>query len=74
MVLIGEEAHWPYERPPLSKAFLQGAADAESMTLLRAAQAEAARIECRGGTRAVAIDRAERRARCMDGQETAEFA
>jgi 3-phenylpropionate/trans-cinnamate dioxygenase ferredoxin reductase subunit len=69
VVLIGEEVHWPYERPPLSKAFLQGAADAESMTLLGAAQAEAARIECWCGTRVVAIDRARRRVRCMDGRE-----
>jgi 3-phenylpropionate/trans-cinnamate dioxygenase ferredoxin reductase subunit len=69
VVLIGEEAHWPYERPPLSKAFLQGAADAESMTLLGAAQAEAARIECWRGVRVVAIDRTERRVRCRDGRE-----
>jgi 3-phenylpropionate/trans-cinnamate dioxygenase ferredoxin reductase subunit len=69
VVLIGEEAHWPYERPPLSKAFLQGVANAESMTLLGAAQAEAARIECWRGTRVVSIDRAKRRVTCVDGRE-----
>jgi 3-phenylpropionate/trans-cinnamate dioxygenase ferredoxin reductase subunit len=69
VVLIGEEAHWPYERPPLSKAFLQGVAGAESMTLLGAAQAEAARIECWRGTLVVSIDRAERRVACVDGRE-----
>jgi 3-phenylpropionate/trans-cinnamate dioxygenase ferredoxin reductase subunit len=69
VVLIGEEPHWPYERPPLSKAFLQGVADAESVTLLGAAQAEAARIECWRGTRVVSIDRAERHVACVDGRE-----
>ena len=30
IVLVGEEAHVPYERPPLSKAVLSGAQEAES--------------------------------------------
>ncbi|MFM9920022.1 NAD(P)/FAD-dependent oxidoreductase [Lacisediminihabitans sp. H27-G8] len=32
IVLLGEEAHPPYQRPPLSKAFLKGEATAESLT------------------------------------------
>ena len=35
VVLIGEEPHPPYERPPLSKAVLSGAAAADSTHLLR---------------------------------------
>ncbi|GAA3383348.1 NAD(P)/FAD-dependent oxidoreductase [Cryptosporangium minutisporangium] len=34
--LIGEETHPPYQRPPLSKALLTGAATAESLTLRNA--------------------------------------
>jgi 3-phenylpropionate/trans-cinnamate dioxygenase ferredoxin reductase subunit len=31
LTLVGEESHPPYQRPPLSKGFLKGAADAESL-------------------------------------------
>lgn len=33
IVLIGEEMHPPYQRPPLSKALMKGEADAESLKL-----------------------------------------
>ncbi|MBO0822556.1 MAG: oxidoreductase [Actinobacteria bacterium] len=33
ITLVGEEAHAPYERPPLSKAFLAGATDASTLAL-----------------------------------------
>ena len=33
ITMIGEEAHGPYQRPPLSKAFLAGEADEESLEL-----------------------------------------
>ena len=32
IVLVGEEPHAPYQRPPLSKAFLRGQATADSLT------------------------------------------
>jgi len=32
IVLVGEEPHAPYQRPPLSKAFLKGEASADSLT------------------------------------------
>jgi len=32
IVLVGEEPHAPYQRPPLSKAFLKGEATADSLT------------------------------------------
>lgn len=67
LVLIGEEAHWPYERPPLSKAFLQGTGSIEAVTLLDATQAEAARVECWRGQRVTAVDRATRTVTCAGG-------
>lgn len=33
ITMIGEEAHGPYQRPPLSKAFLAGESDEESLEL-----------------------------------------
>ena len=39
IVLLGDEPHAPYERPPLSKAVLSGQALAESTELFAAAQA-----------------------------------
>jgi 3-phenylpropionate/trans-cinnamate dioxygenase ferredoxin reductase subunit len=67
IVLIGAESYQPYERPPLSKAVLQGQATAESATLLTAAEAAAASIECRLGVEVVEIDRADRRIGCAGG-------
>ncbi|MBS0562492.1 MAG: FAD-dependent oxidoreductase, partial [Proteobacteria bacterium] len=67
IVLIGRESHPPYERPPLSKAVLQGKAAPDSATLLSPAQAAELGIECRFGTDAAAIDRAVRTVRLSDG-------
>lgn len=33
ITLIGDEARWPYQRPPLSKAFLAGDKDAQSLAI-----------------------------------------
>lgn len=68
VVLIGDEEHWPYERPSLSKAFLQGTSDVAAMTLLGADQA-ALGIECQRGRRVTAIDRGSRTLTCADGTE-----
>ena len=67
ITLIGEEALPPYERPPLSKAWLKGEVD-DSKLLLRPAQFYADNdIALRLSTRVVAIDRAARRVRLDDG-------
>jgi 3-phenylpropionate/trans-cinnamate dioxygenase ferredoxin reductase component len=68
IVLVGEEATAPYERPPLSKAVLRGEADVES-----------ARVHPEGfyvehdveliTARAVALDPFARRLRLDDGEE-----
>lgn len=57
VVLIGEEAHVPYERPPLSKTVLSGESDLETTYLRNAGFYQAERIELRLGTRVAAIDR-----------------
>jgi len=65
--LIGEEALPPYERPPLSKAWLKGEVD-DSKLLLRPAQFYADNdIALHLSTRVAAIDRAPRRVRLDDG-------
>ncbi|MDQ3404577.1 MAG: FAD-dependent oxidoreductase, partial [Actinomycetota bacterium] len=34
VIVIGEESHRPYDRPPLSKAFLLGTSSAEDLALI----------------------------------------
>jgi 3-phenylpropionate/trans-cinnamate dioxygenase ferredoxin reductase subunit len=68
VVLIGEETHPPYERPPLSKAILSGQADASSAVLLTAQQTAAERIEHWPGATADIIDRPNRALICADGR------
>jgi 3-phenylpropionate/trans-cinnamate dioxygenase ferredoxin reductase subunit len=58
ITLIGDEPIPPYERPPLSKAWLKGEATAESLALKPAAFYPEAKIDLRLSTRVVAIDRA----------------
>lgn len=58
ITILSEERYQPYERPPLSKAVLLGAADPHSTCLLNADTARSLSIEVRLGQRAVAIDRA----------------
>lgn len=60
IVLIGDEPHTPYQRPPLSKAYLLGEADNAQVALRRDAYYEQQRIELITGKRAVAIDRTRR--------------
>ena len=71
IVLLAEEAHRPYERPPLSKGLLTGEAGGEAggeAVFLRpdAYYAEQG-IEVRAGCRVEAIDRAARRVVLADG-------
>ena len=67
IVLIGEEPHWPYERPPLSKEYLRGTSGVAAMTLLDASQAAELHVDCRLGMRVAAIDRIARTLTCADG-------
>ncbi|GED99866.1 ferredoxin reductase [Gordonia spumicola] len=54
LVLIGEEPHAPYDRPPLSKAVLTG--DHTTTDLKRPEYYTDSRIDLRTGTRVTAVD------------------
>ena len=67
VVLVGEEAALPYERPPLSKAVLTGEKPAETTALFPPGFYEEKRIEVLTGTRVVAIDPAARAVKLANG-------
>ncbi len=67
LLLIGDEPGLPYQRPPLSKAYLLGAADDDSILLKPAGFFEDDRIELLSDTRVAGIERAERRVRLQSG-------
>lgn len=67
IVLLGEERVVPYQRPPLSKAYLLGQSDIEALALRPAAAYESARIELLLGARLESIDRATHTVRLADG-------
>ena len=66
--LIGEEPLPPYQRPPLSKAWLTGEANANSLALRPLAFYTDADIELRLGVRVTAIDRAAKSVTFSDGE------
>lgn len=69
IVIVGEEPRLPYQRPPLSKAYLKADAATDSLLLKPQAFYEANRIETVLGTRVVVIDRAERSVALSDGAD-----
>jgi 3-phenylpropionate/trans-cinnamate dioxygenase ferredoxin reductase subunit len=71
ITLVGDETALPYQRPPLSKAYLAGKTDAEGLFLRQPGFFAEHAIAHRPGIRAVAIDRAGRRLHLSDGQSLA---
>lgn len=67
ILLLGEEAALPYQRPPLSKAYLAGKTDAAGLLLRPAAYLAEHRIAHRGGARVSAIDRRAQAVALADG-------
>lgn len=67
IVLIGNESHAPYERPPLSKGILGGSVAPESATIFAAAALEQLAIEWRAPVTCMAIHRGERKVLLSDG-------
>jgi len=63
IALVGDERHYPYERPPLSKAVLSGAAPAGSTFLMKPEAFEKLDLDWRPGVRATSIDREARQLR-----------
>jgi 3-phenylpropionate/trans-cinnamate dioxygenase ferredoxin reductase subunit len=58
IVIVGDESHRPYQRPPLSKEYLV-AGDDSSLELLPAEWTDAHDVEIRTGTRALKISAAD---------------
>ncbi|ANP46650.1 NAD(P)/FAD-dependent oxidoreductase [Candidatus Viadribacter manganicus] len=69
ITLIGEEPVAPYQRPPLSKAYLKGDIDIDRLMLRPASMYAEERIALLTKTRAVWIDRANRKVRVEGGRE-----
>jgi 3-phenylpropionate/trans-cinnamate dioxygenase ferredoxin reductase subunit len=67
IALIGDEPLPPYQRPPLSKAWLTGEATAESLALRPAAFYGTAGIDMRLSVRVTGIDRRARTVALSDG-------
>jgi 3-phenylpropionate/trans-cinnamate dioxygenase ferredoxin reductase subunit len=60
LILVGDEAILPYQRPPLSKSFLLGDIDEQRLLFRPQSHFEKQSIELLLGTKVVAIDRSSR--------------
>jgi 3-phenylpropionate/trans-cinnamate dioxygenase ferredoxin reductase subunit len=69
ITLIGEEPLAPYQRPPLSKAWLKGETDAETLMLKPASFYAESGVELRTGVRVVSLSPAEKTL-SLEGGET----
>lgn len=67
LILLGDEPHPPYERPPLSKEFLAGKRTAAQLALRKPEFYNTQGIELRLGASITAIDRAAQRLHLADG-------
>ncbi|MDB5446360.1 MAG: ferredoxin reductase [Phenylobacterium sp.] len=67
ITLVGEEPIPPYQRPPLSKAWLKGEADADSLALKPLEFYAENAIDFRPNVRAVKLERSPRRVELSDG-------
>src|SRR5690606_8780848 len=67
ITLIGDEAAIPYQRPPLSKAWLKGEADIQAVELRPASWYVESNVELRLETMATAIDRCAKTVTLNDG-------
>ena len=68
ITLLGDEPLPPYQRPPLSKAWLKDEADGDSLLLRPAAFYPEQDVALRVSTRAASIDRAAKRVLLADGE------
>jgi len=67
LILLGADPHPPYERPPLSKAWLAGELDAAALAFRKPDFYAEREIDLRPATRVIAIDRGAREVLCDDG-------
>jgi 3-phenylpropionate/trans-cinnamate dioxygenase ferredoxin reductase subunit len=69
IVMVGDEPIAPYQRPPLSKAWLKGEADADSLALRPLEFYAEANIDFRPSVRAVKLERSARKVQLSDGSQ-----
>lgn len=69
VLVIGDEPHIPYQRPPLSKQYLSGEYGLDRVHLRPARFYESKAIDIRSGVRVDSIDADRRRVACNDGTE-----
>ncbi|MBF9066665.1 NAD(P)/FAD-dependent oxidoreductase [Streptacidiphilus fuscans] len=69
VVVVGEEHHLPYDRPPLSKDFLAGGCDADALALGDPDEYRELAVDWLLGERAVRLDPAARTITLADGRE-----
>jgi len=68
VTLISDEAIVPYQRPPLSKAYLAGALASERLPILREAAYDGAGVKLKLDTRAETINRTDKTVRLSSGE------
>lgn len=69
LTMVGEEPYAPYQRPPLSKAYLAGTVEVERLALKPHAFYESERIALKLGIRALRLDRKAHSVALSDGAE-----
>ena len=67
ILMLSDEPYLPYQRPPLSKAYLNGSVDAEALTLKRSALYEKSAVQIRLNCRVSQIDRRTKTIKLEDG-------
>ncbi|TRX74155.1 NAD(P)/FAD-dependent oxidoreductase [Pseudomonas mangiferae] len=66
--LVGDEAHLPYQRPPLSKAYMNGECEADGLSFQTRDYYARRGIDLHLGSRVTRIDRAARQVETADGE------
>lgn len=66
--LVGDEPHLPYQRPPLSKAFMNGDCESDSLFFQTPEHFPKREIDLRLGVAVMRVDRASRYIETADGQ------
>jgi 3-phenylpropionate/trans-cinnamate dioxygenase ferredoxin reductase subunit len=69
IVLLSDEAHPPYDRPPLSKSFLMDDGDTESLALATGERWDELQVDVRLSRRVTALDIAGRCVNTSDGDQ-----
>ncbi|MXN65166.1 pyridine nucleotide-disulfide oxidoreductase [Stappia sp. GBMRC 2046] len=71
IVLIGDEPHPPYQRPPLSKKYLMGEVGNDTLELRPSSFYETQSVELHLGVKAEAVDREKKLVKTSGGEEIA---